>query len=96
MDDNAENQAIVKGLKAERVADTHGMMQEMGVGAELVNGVLKFKHTPPTPPTTTPTPAPTLTPPTTPTPAPSLTMTPSGSSGRVPDPNSLSRVGEVL
>jgi hypothetical protein len=44
LEDNPENQAIVQGLKAERVADTHGVMQEMGIGAELVNGVLKFKQ----------------------------------------------------
>ena len=44
MDDNPENQEIVQALKAEKVADTHGVMQEMGIGAELVKGVLKFKQ----------------------------------------------------
>eukprot|EP00026_Physarum_polycephalum_P016571 Phypoly_transcript_17506.p1 GENE.Phypoly_transcript_17506~~Phypoly_transcript_17506.p1 ORF type:complete len:117 (-),score=28.70 Phypoly_transcript_17506:265-615(-) len=44
LEGNPENQEIVRGLKAEKVSDTHGVMQEMGIGAELVNGVLKFKQ----------------------------------------------------
>lgn len=46
-EDNPENQAIVKNLKAEKVADTHGFLKDMGLGAELVNGVLKFKQNAP-------------------------------------------------
>jgi ataxin-10 len=42
LEDNEENQSLIKGLRAQRAADNPELRQA-GLEAEIVNGVLKFK-----------------------------------------------------